>query len=57
VTAERTTGHLDNRLLAALPPAVLRLLAVDLKEKIFKQGVILQEAAIRSTTFISRKPA
>jgi CRP-like cAMP-binding protein len=44
VTAERTTGHLDNRLLAALPPAVLRLLAVDLKEKIFKQGVVLQEA-------------
>ena len=44
MTAERTTGHLDNRLLAAIPPAVLRLLAPDLKEKIFKQGVVLQEA-------------
>jgi CRP-like cAMP-binding protein len=44
VTAERTTGHLDNRLLAGLPPAVLRLLAPDLKEKTFKQGVVLQEA-------------
>lgn len=41
---ERTTGHQDNRLLAAMPPAVLRLLAMDLKEKTFKQGVVLQEA-------------
>jgi len=44
VTAERTTGHQDNRLLAAMPPAVLRLLTPDLKEKTFKPGVVLQEA-------------
>jgi CRP-like cAMP-binding protein len=44
VTAERTTSHLDNRMLAAMPPAIRRLLALDLKEKSFKQGVILQEA-------------
>ena len=36
-------GHRDNRLLAAMPPDVLRLLGTDLKEKNFKQGVVLQE--------------
>jgi CRP-like cAMP-binding protein len=37
-------GHQSNRLLAAMPPAVLALFSSDLKEKIFKQGVVMQEA-------------
>ncbi len=41
---ERTTTVQSNRLLAAMPPAVLQLFSSDLKEKSFNQGVLLQEA-------------
>lgn len=42
--AQQINGHQSNRLLAAMPPAVLALFSSDLKEKIFKQGVVMQEA-------------
>jgi CRP-like cAMP-binding protein len=45
VTAKRVADHRDNRLLAAMPPAIFALLAPNLKEKLFEQGSILQEAA------------
>jgi CRP-like cAMP-binding protein len=45
VTPKQTTDHLDNRLLAAMPPAVFALFSPHLREKIFQQGSILQEPA------------
>lgn len=37
-------SHRSNRLLAAMPPAVLDLFSSDLKQRTFKQGLVLQEA-------------
>ncbi len=41
---DRITSLQNNRLLAAMPPAVLQLFSPDLKEKFFNQGTLLQEA-------------
>lgn len=43
MAANLATGHLDNRLLAALPPNIFALLAPDLKEVSSAQGAILFE--------------
>ncbi len=43
MAASATSGHHQNRLLAAIPQDVYTLLAPDLKETVIKQGEILQE--------------
>jgi CRP-like cAMP-binding protein len=40
---KRSNGHLQNRLLAALPPNAFSLFASDLRASTFKQGTIVQE--------------
>jgi CRP-like cAMP-binding protein len=39
-----SNGHLQNRLLAALPPQAFSLFKSDLRASTFKQGAIVQEA-------------
>ncbi len=39
-----SNGHLQNRLLAAIPPKAFSLFESDLRASIFKQGAIVQEA-------------
>jgi CRP-like cAMP-binding protein len=41
---KRSNGHLQNRLLAALPPQAFALFKSDLHSSTFKQGAIVQEA-------------
>jgi CRP-like cAMP-binding protein len=41
---KRSNGHLQNRLLAALPPQAFSLFKSDLHSSTFKQGAIVQEA-------------
>jgi CRP-like cAMP-binding protein len=40
---KQSNGHLQNRLLAAIPPKAFSLFASDLRASIFKQGGIVQE--------------
>jgi CRP-like cAMP-binding protein len=39
-----SNGHLQNRLLAALPPKAFSLFESDLRASAFNQGAIVQEA-------------
>jgi CRP-like cAMP-binding protein len=41
---KRSNRHLQNRLLAALPPTDFSLFDSDLRASTFKQGAIVQEA-------------
>jgi CRP-like cAMP-binding protein len=41
---KQSNGHLQNRLLAALPPKAFSLFESDLRASAFNQGAIVQEA-------------